>query len=505
METKLPPLRKIVELNNLPEVTSPFTYDREGRPHTEGLYSTEIFGFMGSDQRQTQFAYINLKRKFLHPLVFKAIISSYKFTGDIMMGLTDGNINKNGMIESVESGKGIGTGIDFFINNWKKIKWDVSSKARADKAELFTLIPELDRIFTDVWLVVPPFYRDMSTGKQGGASSKDEFTKLYGQLINSCNLAEAGDMFAGKMTEFRIQNLLLTIHTEFMQQLAGKKGVIHRKALGKAIDYPARTVISAPPVECEDPDQQQIPYGYLGIPLHIAAAMFYPFVKVQIHELFFNQFKQYSVYVTDKKGVTVIDEEQIAALSDEFIDKLVKRYARSLESRLDRIMLKDIDGKEVPLQAFEDKLGRPFTLTDLLYIATFKATLGKHTVTTRYPLEDYRNILRAKVKILVTEKTEFVNLLGMEDKQYPVIPKELDYKKVHWIESVRCNNLYLDGFGGDFDGDMVTHKGIFTQEANEELDNLEHSISHYVDPAGESTRIVEKELIQTVFNFSRRY
>ena len=57
----------------------------------------------------------------------------------------------------------------------------------------------------------------------------------------------------------------------------------------------------------------------------------------------------------------------------------------------------------------------------------------------------------------------------------------------------------------DYDGDMVTHKGIYTQEANEELTKLENSISYYVDPAGNSTRIVEKELIQTVFNFSRRY
>ena len=505
METRLPPLNEIVKINKLPIVTSPFTYDRENKPHPEGLYSTEIFGYLGSDQRQTQFAYIDLKRKYFHPLIFKALTTSYKFIADVVMGIKDCKINAKGMVEPAELGEGGGTGVQFFYDNWEKIKWDTSSKARATKNELFQLVTEKNRLFIDVWLVVPPFYRDMATGKGGASSSKDVFTKLYAQLINACNLAEAGDMFSGHMTEFRIQNILLTIHTEFMQQMAGKKGIIHRKALGKAIDYPARTVISAPPLECEDPDQQQVPYGYIGIPLHIAAGMFYPFVKVQVSEIFFSQFKNFSVFVTDSNGSKVIDEEQIASLGDEFVDKIIKRYARSLESRLDRIMLKDEDGKEFPMEALEAELGRPFTLTDLLFMATSKAVEGKHTVTTRYPLEDFRNILRAKVKVLVTEKTEHVNLPGLEFQQYPLIDKDLDYKKTKWIESVRVNNLYLDGWGGDYDGDMVTHKGIYTQEANEELTNLENSISYYVDPAGSATRIVEKELIQTVFNFSRRY
>ena len=167
-----------------------------------------------------------------------------------------------------------------------------------------------------------------------------------------------------------------------------------------------------------------------------------------MNEIFFSQFKNFSVFVTDKTGDKVIAEEQIAALGDEFVDKLVKRYARSLESRLDRIMLKDEDGKEFPMEALEEQLGRPFTLTDLLFMATSKAVEGKHTVTTRYPLEDFRNILRAKVKVLVTENTEFVDLPGLEFQQYPVIDKNLDPKKTKWIESVRVNNLYLDGWGG---------------------------------------------------------
>ena len=61
MQLDIVSIDEMVKVNNLPEVSSPFTYDKNNSPHVDGLYSTQIFGQLGSQQRMLQFAYINLK------------------------------------------------------------------------------------------------------------------------------------------------------------------------------------------------------------------------------------------------------------------------------------------------------------------------------------------------------------------------------------------------------------------------------------------------------------
>ena len=89
---------------------------------------------------------------------------------------------------------------------------------------------------------------------------------------------------------------------------------------------------------------------------------------------------------------------------------------------------------------------------------------------------------------------------------YPVIDKSLKTENIKWIESTRVNNLYLKGFGGDYDGDMITLKGLFTQEANQELaDIIDNSLNYYLSVSGGSSRVIEKELIQVFYNFTTAY
>ena len=44
-----------------------------------------------------------------------------------------------------------------------------------------------------------------------------------------------------------------------------------------------------------------------------------------------------------------------------------------------------------------------------------------------------------------------------------------------FVDSMNISNLYLSGIGGDYDGDTVTIKGIYTEEANKELDKIMNS------------------------------
>jgi hypothetical protein len=49
-------------------------------------------------------------------------------------------------------------------------------------------------------------------------------------------------------------------------------------------------------------------------------------------------------------------------------------------------------------------------------------------------------------------------------------------------------NIYLKAMGGDYDGDMLYMRGVFTKEANAEADKLIYSKSNMLTANGSSSR-----------------
>lgn len=52
----------------------------------KGLFSTEIFGRVGSEDRTKKFGYIDLRIKVFHPLIYKHIVSLKKLYENILLG-----------------------------------------------------------------------------------------------------------------------------------------------------------------------------------------------------------------------------------------------------------------------------------------------------------------------------------------------------------------------------------------------------------------------------------
>jgi len=53
------------------------------------------------------------------------------------------------------------------------------------------------------------------------------------------------------------------------------------------------------------------------------------------------------------------------------------------------------------------------------------------------------------------------------------------------------------------DGDQTSNKGIFTTEANEELENFMNSKAHYISLNGINMRISGNEAIQSLYNLTK--
>lgn len=71
-----------------------------------------------------------------------------------------------------------------------------------------------------------------------------------------------------------------------------------------------------------------------------------------------------------------------------------------------------------------------------------------------------------------------------------------------FIDTLNISNLYLSGIGGDYDGDQTTIKGVFSEEANEELEKQLGSKSHYFNLGGKGVRTSTKEAIQSLYNLT---
>lgn len=88
---------------------------------------------------------------------------------------------------------------------------------------------------------------------------------------------------------------------------------------------------------------------------------------------------------------------------------------------------------------------------------------------------------------------------------YPVIDLSLPEEKVatQFIDTITMSNLYLDAIGGDYDGDQVSVKMVFSIEANQEAEELINSLKHYISIQGGIVRIVKNEAYLTFYNMTR--
>jgi hypothetical protein len=90
-------------------------------------------------------------------------------------------------------------------------------------------------------------------------------------------------------------------------------------------------------------------------------------------------------------------------------------------------------------------------------------------------------------------------------KYYPKIREEdigIDTSN-KFVDTLRISNTYLPGIGGDYDGDQCTIKGVFTNEANDELKSFMTSKQNFVSFGVSPTRASEGDAVQAMFALTR--
>lgn len=548
MKLDLFDINKFIEANKCPKVSNPIFWNYDGTPTTDGLFSYELFG-VTDEERKNTFGYIDLKGSYLHPMIFLMFVKKSGSLGDVVLGQKYA-VMADGKIRIVpEDFKGAETGISFFYDNFEEIRkhWDnlISSDEvdSIDKSTRLKFLKSLkkEEFFVNKWLVLPPFYRaESSTNKSMG----DSINKLYKELISRVSGMALGFSFSifGEETKLRIQNILKDIYLAGLAPVSGKnlileKGktegtlagvsknsMIRKHLLGKNIDWAASSVITSPEnSKANTIDEKPVPFGYGAFPMATLISMFQPFYVNYCADFLEDMLSRFA---TD--FATQIKKIDIAQFSTTKIEKMLKLFIKGPENRFDPIIFSfvDLNGKIVevgkPIYEFKSKadaengvnyVKRPMNMTDLFYNASKEILADKHVLVTRFPITNFQNIYPSKIKILTTSKTRpvyfklYLDSTGyIFDENYPTIISNNNIDNKFYDVTI-CGNVYLDSLGGDYDGDMLYMRSLFTQEANNEAEKLIYSKTNLFNAKGELSRglsKIGKEAVIALYEFTKQ-
>ena len=520
LQVSLLDVDNFVKKNNLVEITNPVIFDTSSNPTNDGLLSNTIFGIT-KESRASTFAYISLKKKFLQPLIYRIWGKVDSKIKSVIHGIGTYSIDKSGNI--VEDPKG-DNGIDFLRKNLDKIKFRETDSIKRERYIKF-LNANRNNFFTDKLIVIPPFFRDIKV--DGGKISVGDINKLYiNVMVSASAIGDSEDygFSISKSVEGRLQEGLIEIYKWFGTGtdsnpnggLPGKFGVIRRANLSKTTDYATRLVMSAPKLDVETMGELRADFDYSVLPMTSAAANFFPFVIFHMRRFFENEFIGDTKYpILDKNGSIIygeIEDYQIQ-FSDEVLKKELDRFIHGYSDRFRAVkVLCRVKGKQEYLDlkwkgfykepdAKVLQKERPLTWCDVIYMACEEAIKDRMILITRYPIDTFYNEFATKIRLSSTIETEEAVFDDVVYTHYPKIRKEdigTDTSN-KFIDTMNICNGYLGIIDGDYDGDMVTIKGVYTDEANAELKKQLASNIHFINLGGNPVISTSKESIQAIY------
>jgi hypothetical protein len=346
----------------------------------------------------------------------------------------------------------------------------------------------------------------------------EELNKMYKDLINRTTSMKSsfGIGLFGNKTKLRIQNTLLEIFTETTRPIKGKNSLLRKHMLGKTIDYSASNVITAPEVsKANRPEDMPVNFGYASFPIGTVVSLFIPFYINRITAILSGLLRY--AEVANANDISKINKNQF---NNKYAEKLIKLFVKSETERFKPIKYSytNLDGEiiekdfsvfeyRIPFKGIKPNLEnekyikRAMTLTDLFYIVTMEDIVtDKHIYMTRYPVINFQNITPVKIKLMSTSKTRSAYLKFFPEHERVTYYSEYPYVKFdedpnpgkgpdyNFINVLIPGNIYINAMGGDYDGDMLYMRGLFTKEANQEAAKLIKSKGNFLGASGEPTR-----------------
>lgn len=515
---------RAISVNKLEEVTSAKLFSNKMMFDPNGILSNDIFG-ISKDDRRTTFAYIDLRIHFIHPHIYHNVLKRMFRPIIYIVSGQKRYLVKNGKV--VEDPEGW-TGIIQLYNHWDEIDWRKSTTSNKSNKEILINLKR-DQIFITKLLVVPPAYRDvLMAGTTDSSDHVNELNTLYTSLIRFISMIQEGGLFARTQyaTQMKIQDYLVDIYNYFKEQISRKKGLIRKYLLGKSVDYGVRAVISAPSYNIERFEDNIVDMEHTALPISMCCSTFYPFIEHWLRNFFYREVINDSnsiMFYDSKTGkeFTARIKDVETQFSEKKIKKMINDYCLNPDNRFKQIEV-DVEadtskgvkttkavlllkGKQILPNNATKELTRPITITDLLYLASVETCANKHIMVSRYPVGTDKGIYFNRINVQST--ANHINLIfnGKEYPFYPDIDINLDPSKVgvQFIDTLVLSNSHLDGMGADYDGDVLSIRGIYSDEANDEAEEIMNRKTSALNITGGNAKGVSKEVFNSYYELTK--
>lgn len=461
--------KNLIELNKLQEVTSGRILNSKMTFDPDGLLSNEIFGISKDDRRNT-FAYIKLGQPFIHPHIYKQVLTSlYRTATPNIVGGKKRYSVVDGLLQEDPNGW---TGLRSLYEHWDEIQWNKHRSSNKINKDLLLKLTR-DKVFIDSLVVIPPAYRDvMLAGTVDSSDHVNELNKMYQHIINLVSNLKGGGLFARTQysSQQTIQDILVNIYIHFKDMIAKKNGLIRRNLMGKSVDYGCRAVISSAQYNFNKLEDSMVDLEHSALPISLCCSNFYPLIEAWLRNFFqreiINDPNMLSFYDSElQREITAPLKDPDIQFSDANIKKMINSYCMNPSSRFTPISIRvdwptangvkersailKLKGIKLLPNNVRQTFDRPMTLTDVLYMACVDVCEKRHLMISRYPVGTDKGIFFCKIRVQSTNSHCNVILDGKEYKFYPDIDLSTDLHKVEiqFTDTLVMSNSHLDGMG----------------------------------------------------------
>ena len=480
--------------------------------HPQGLFSTVIFGAVGTEHRSRVFGVIDLHTTILHPVIFNAIVDCKAFYKAIMQGKQTALWNPKTREFEKSNDPSAQTGYDFFIQKVKELRFE---RNNSDKRNFY--IDLIEKSFKEnsylarYILVMPAGLRDY-TVTPDGKPEEDEVNSFYRRLLTQSQLVDPNLSIKSAplydSVRFHLQSTLNELFDYIQSLLNGKNKLVLGKWLSRKIFNSTRNVLTASvDATTHMHDHNRLRTNDVAVGLYqflrSAAPKSLYHIKTTYTNKIFSEENSFC-YLTNAKTLkkeevlsTHVQKDYDRWMTMEGLESIIANYG-NIDIRHTPITLnkerhylgliyndgsyvkffQDID--ELP-ESFSKDHVQPITLTEYLYLSIHHLNGQLPAFVTRYPINGYGGIYPCMMQLRTT--TTITQPYLLDDLWQPTTTRLTCFpiKDKPFFNGMSVHQSHLGMLGGDHDGDTMSLVAVLSDESIAEVKKTLNSKSYYLD------------------------
>lgn len=493
----------------------------------EGLYSLEIFGKMGSKERDKTEAYIDVKLPIFNPSYLK-VLGQIK---SLYIGILKGSEyavwdekSKDFIKSNIIDGQ---TGYSFFVSHFQDlVVTTTDSYKRKVRGKAINMFRD---IALGTKVIVPPAgIRDIQF-MPNGAPSEPEITDYYRKLMFRTRVISIGssDDLENPLYDsvrWGLQSSFNDIDQYIFGLMGGKGGLLQRRMSTRGVVGGTRNVITARKVsrnnlfEDDGVSPNSVDMGLMQALLNYQYVCIHAMTTKYLEPIFTAGSE--SAKLVNMKSLEFEYVDVLPATVDKWttatgLSKLFNGFS-NVNLRNKPIIISGHylaliydDGKEICVlsdindlpEGRDKKLVTPITYMELFYLSCQEAIRRQMSQQTRYPVTGLGSIFPAKVNILTTIGSKKRTLIDIEGNVVDIVPQfPIKTGRIDYFDAMSVDPTREQALGSDHDGDALNSNSLCGEDTKAQAENLFGKREYYIsgtnnflyDPVNEPLMFVLK-------------